>query len=334
MSSASQSSGAYNSTDAVLFPSFCMTIGVLVYYVLSRVPFLTQWLPYTAAMFLFGVAMGVGTTVLSHSSNPLNQSIQAWTDIDASVLLLVFLPGLIYKEIAVGLNIHLFRASLWQNIVFAFPLVLAGAALTALVAYYIFPYGWSFNLCMTMGSILSATDTVAVAVLMNQLGASPRLKVHVSGESLLNDGSVLVFYSIFVARFLFELGVDGVGQGEYISRIFWWWLSVQSERSHTLDDLRCWLGTRSQLILSKGTGWRRGGNILWICHSIFAVHSYKALYSRRERDGSGCHAWTRLRWLLLRRLCVGNERSSGYSRPRDRYQALWPRGNKRQKALG
>lgn len=203
----------YSSIDAVLFPSFCITIGVLVYYVLSRIRFLSQWLPYTAAMFLIGVIMGVGTTVLAHENNPLNQSIQAWTDINANVLLLVFLPGLIYKEISVGLNVHLFRASIWQIIIFAFPLVLAGSVLTALVVYYIFPYDWSFSLCMTMGSILSATDTVAVAVLMNQLGASPRLKVHVSGESLLNDGSVLVFYSIFSLKFLYELGVEGVGAG-------------------------------------------------------------------------------------------------------------------------
>jgi NhaP-type Na+/H+ or K+/H+ antiporter len=200
------------STDAVLFPSFCVILGVLVYFVVSRVPFLTQWLPYTAAMFLVGTAMGVGTTVLRHD-NILNKSIQVWTDIDAATLLLVFLPGLIYKEISVGLNVHLFRASLWQNIVFAFPLVLAGATLTALVAFYIFPYNWSFDLCMAMGSILAATDTVAIAVLMNELGASPRLKVHVSGESLLNDGSVIVLNSLFVARYLFELGIPGFGDG-------------------------------------------------------------------------------------------------------------------------
>ena len=45
-------------------------------------------------------------------------------------------------------------------------MVLAGTTLTALVAYYIFPYGWSFSLAMTFGSILSATDPVAVAVLL------------------------------------------------------------------------------------------------------------------------------------------------------------------------
>lgn len=52
-----------------------------------------------------------------------------------------------------------------------------GTALTACVAYFIFPYGLSLDLSMTFGAILLATDPVAVAVLLNELGAPPRLKV-------------------------------------------------------------------------------------------------------------------------------------------------------------
>ncbi|GKZ01050.1 hypothetical protein MPSEU_001056700 [Mayamaea pseudoterrestris] len=199
-------------TDAVLFPCFSIVIGVLVYYTLSRIPFLHQWLPYTAAMFVIGAMLGVGCTLTGNSTKRLNDAVQVWTNIDAEVLMLIFLPGLIYKEIAIGLNVYLFRASIWQSFVFAFPMVLAGASLTAVFVYYVFPYQWSFNLCMIFGSILSATDTVSVAALMNELGASPRLKVHVSGESLLNDGSVIVFYSIFTLRYLYELGIEGVGE--------------------------------------------------------------------------------------------------------------------------
>lgn len=72
-------------------------------------------------------------------------------------------------------------------------------------------HSFSFDLCMTFGSILSATDPVAVAVLLGELGAPPRLKMHVSGESLLNDGSAYVFYTIFQQRFFYELMIPGVG---------------------------------------------------------------------------------------------------------------------------
>ena len=74
---------------------------------------------------------------------------------------------------------------------FFHPQVLAGTVLTAMIGYFILPYGWSWAFCMTFGAILSATDPVAVSALLNELGAPPRLKIHISGESLLNDGSAI-----------------------------------------------------------------------------------------------------------------------------------------------
>lgn len=89
---------------------------------------------------------------------------------------------------------------------------LCGTILTALVAYFVLPYGWSSDLCMLLGSILAATDPVAVAVLLKELGAPPRLRTHIAGESLLNDGAAVVFFQIFSARFFHEMGVEGVGE--------------------------------------------------------------------------------------------------------------------------
>ena len=92
-----------------------------------------------------------------------------WQSINSEVLLLVFLPGLSFND-AISTDVHLFRVGVVQIFNFAFPLVLAGSVLTALVAYYLFPYDWSFYLCMTFGSILSATDPAAVAALLGELG--------------------------------------------------------------------------------------------------------------------------------------------------------------------
>jgi NhaP-type Na+/H+ or K+/H+ antiporter len=55
-------------------------------------------------------------------------------------------------------------------------------------------------------------DVAAVAALMSSLGAPPRLQMHIGGESMLNDGSSFVFYTIFSAMFLTELGIDGLGE--------------------------------------------------------------------------------------------------------------------------
>ena len=192
-------------TYAVLFPWFSVLLGIFLYYGISR---FAHGVPYTAAVFLLGALMGY----LSHTSgNAIADSTTLWLGMDGEVIILTFLPGLLFLD-SYSTNVYLFRQAFSQLLVFAFPMVLGGSFLTALVAYYVLPYGWSFDLCMTFGAILAATDPVAVAVLLNELGAPSRLKMHIAGESLLNDGSAVVFYHIFSLRFFHELGVEGFGK--------------------------------------------------------------------------------------------------------------------------
>ena len=194
--------------DAVVFPWFTLCIGTISFLLITR---FAQWLSYTTLMFIIGAVMGVA---INHDPNHniLKESIDYfWVNINSEVLLLSFLPGLIFKD-ALSLDPHLFQSAFAQCATFAFPQVLLGTFLTALVAFYIFPYGWSFNLAMCTGAILSATDPVAVAALLDSLGAPARLKIHISGESLLNDGSAIVFSSIFSQRFLLELGNPEYGE--------------------------------------------------------------------------------------------------------------------------
>lgn len=145
------------------------------------------------------------------SLDQLSESIKMWSAIDSEVLLLVVIPGILFRN-ALNVNFHLFSVALGQILIFAFPMVLAGTCLTGLVGYYILPYGWSWNLCMTFGSILAATDPVAVAALLGKVGAPPRLMMHISGESMFNDGSAFVFFTIFSGAFLTELNIEGLGE--------------------------------------------------------------------------------------------------------------------------
>lgn len=59
------------------------------------------------------------------------------------------------------------------------------------------PLGWSWNLSMVFGSILAATDTVAVVALLKSAGASPKLTMLIIGESLFNDGTAMVLFTLF-----------------------------------------------------------------------------------------------------------------------------------------
>jgi NhaP-type Na+/H+ or K+/H+ antiporter len=79
-------------------------------------------------------------------------------------------------------------------------------------AMYGFPYGWGFGESMLFGSILSATDPVAVIALMKELALLGDLRVLIEAESLLNDGSAIVAYEL-----CYIVLVHPGSIGEYIS---------------------------------------------------------------------------------------------------------------------
>ena len=60
-------------------------------------------------------------------------------------------------------------ALLLQVLLLAGPGVIIGGILTALVAKFIFPYGWSWPQSLLFGSILAATDPVAVVALLREV---------------------------------------------------------------------------------------------------------------------------------------------------------------------
>ena len=55
----------------------------------------------------------------------------------------------------------------------------------------------TFSQALTLGAILAATDPVAVVSALHELGAPGKLSVLIDGESLLNDGTAMVFFLIF-----------------------------------------------------------------------------------------------------------------------------------------
>ena len=60
-----------------------------------------------------------------------------------------------------------------------------------------------------LGSILSATDPVAVVAVLKELGASAKLATIIEGESLVNDGTAFVVFTVCFQMYLNDLGVVG-----------------------------------------------------------------------------------------------------------------------------
>ncbi|CAF4804203.1 unnamed protein product, partial [Rotaria socialis] len=92
---------------------------------------------------------------------------------------------------------HVIQPQIISAILLAGPGVFICTVIVALCAVYIFPYHWSWIDALMFGSILSATDPVAVVTLLHESGASKSLAALIDLESLLNDGSAFVIFSIF-----------------------------------------------------------------------------------------------------------------------------------------
>jgi len=91
-----------NPVYAILFPFFTQTLAIIIYYLISRY---IKVLPYTALVFLLGTIIGYVTN--NNQENDLAKSVNIWLGINGQVILLVFLPGLIFND-SFTINVHLF----------------------------------------------------------------------------------------------------------------------------------------------------------------------------------------------------------------------------------
>eukprot|EP01065_Artemidia_motanka_P033196 TRINITY_DN4016_c0_g1_i1.p1 TRINITY_DN4016_c0_g1~~TRINITY_DN4016_c0_g1_i1.p1 ORF type:complete len:1566 (+),score=669.97 TRINITY_DN4016_c0_g1_i1:65-4699(+) len=152
-------------------------------------------LPYTVILFMSGAAFAGLAQIDSLSTLRKFTKLQ---DIDPHLLFYVFLPVLIFES-AFAVDWFVFRTVLVHALVLAGPGICTATALTAMVAKFVFNYEWTWVMCLLFGVTLSATDPVAVVALLKELGASPQISTLIEGESLLNDGTAIVFFNILSA---------------------------------------------------------------------------------------------------------------------------------------
>jgi CPA1 family monovalent cation:H+ antiporter len=119
--------------------------------------------------------------------------------IGADVILLAFVPGLVFEAALtldlVELRRRLLPVGLLSTVGVALTVLLVGA-LTHLVL------GFSWASGMLLGSILAATDPIAVVTLLRQIKAPAGLAAILEGESLFNDGTGVAVFSAVLATIL------------------------------------------------------------------------------------------------------------------------------------
>ena len=104
---------------ALLFPFFILTMSLVIFYVLTRY---VHMIPYTAVLFLLGTVMGLVTSSTTLKTDQLSSSTLMFEKINGNLLLLGFLPGLLFKD-AYCLDIHLFFNAFSQVVIMGFPMV-------------------------------------------------------------------------------------------------------------------------------------------------------------------------------------------------------------------
>jgi CPA1 family monovalent cation:H+ antiporter len=170
--------------------------------------------PYTVALVLAGLMLGTATDF-----EPLH--------LTKELLYAVFLPGWSSRRPS-----HLEFKKFWANKLaissLAVPGVIAAIALTTLLLVPVangLHFVESFTLAdgLIFAAVIAATDPIAVVALFKSLGAPKRLAVLVEGESLLNDGTAVVLFTIVLGR---SHGWRVLGRGGAGVRARWWaWAS-------------------------------------------------------------------------------------------------------------
>jgi monovalent cation:H+ antiporter, CPA1 family len=118
------------------------------------------------------------------------------THLDPEVVIHVFLPILLF-EAAISTDLRRLRENRIPILLLAVPGILVSVAVIGLVVRE--GLGLAWPLALLLGSILAATDTIAVIATVRKVRAPSRLTTILENDSLFNDGTALVAFSTILA---------------------------------------------------------------------------------------------------------------------------------------
>ena len=172
-----------------LFELGSETVVIILLLIASIVAIVVRYVrvPYTVALVLVGLAVGVLQVL-----EPI--------ELTPHVILVIFLPALLF-EAALHLDFEQLRDDVPTIFILAVPGVLISSFLIGGILYLgarALGYALPLSASILFGVLISATDPVAVLALFRQLGVPRRLQYVVEGESLFNDATAIVLYSIVV----------------------------------------------------------------------------------------------------------------------------------------
>jgi len=200
----------------LFFIIIALIIGAATRHFLRKSP-----LPFTATLLIFGLIMGIMVRLgwfdifeigrITINLKFLDNAVTWAGHIDPHLILYVFLPTLIF-EAAFAMDFHTFKKTVSNASIMAIPGIIIAMVLTAALMIWVNKLGlglenWGWPVALMFGAVASATDPVAVVALLKELGASKKLGTLIEGESMLNDGTAIVLFMVFLT------GITGQATG-------------------------------------------------------------------------------------------------------------------------
>ncbi len=181
-------------SEAVFVIVVLLGIAMLVTGVCRKLP-----IPFTVVLVVIGVLL---SSLAQHF--PWLQPLKDF-ELSPEVMLFIFLPALIFES-GFALDARQLTKDLPAVLVLAIPGMLMSTFIVGVGVWL--TLDTRLIIALVFGALISATDPVAVVALFKELGAPNRLNVLVEGESLLNDATAIVAFSILLA-----IAVEGSGIG-------------------------------------------------------------------------------------------------------------------------
>ena len=129
------------------------------------------------------------------------QSLNFLKDIQLShdIILYIILPTLIF-DAAVNIDSRMLVKNIMPVLALAVPGLIISTFIIGFAVARFTPL--HLGVAMLFGALISATDPVAVIALFNEIGAPKRLTLLVDGESLFNDATAIVAFTIVMAMIM------------------------------------------------------------------------------------------------------------------------------------
>ncbi|PLX91187.1 MAG: hypothetical protein C0614_00035 [Desulfuromonas sp.] len=192
----------YEVAEVVLLTVSLLLIASLLLLAIKRTK-----LPLSVALVVTGIIIGQIS-----DAGPHWLSLIIGYEISPEIILYVFLPALVYES-AFHLNLRQLNHNVYPVMGLAVPGLIISTGVIGWIVWMTTPI--DLTSALLLGSILSATDPVAVISLFKKLGAPQRLTILVEGESLFNDATSIVVARIIIGiiaanHFSVGLIVDGL----------------------------------------------------------------------------------------------------------------------------